>query len=286
MLEKMTSSSTQPPPLQEEGATAVGSSTRTIETRLQSIEILLDRYRQNQFHEQEQQNGCTPIADSGYYVHPTLSYVPDQYGGICGRTKQPVKKNEILLVIPQQERLSLPTVGPTLQPKSLYTHHLHQILKECKLRLSNDYPFVDTNNIITALLIMYCWKKNNSNDDELYSSNGNKSNGKHNKMTNLQLYMESWPSNEDLLSSYFSKDVRQNMLQGTGSEYYLQERTKAQDVIVDIILNVLKSKKDTTEEGSLANRFCADSSHEGFSKVFATAWKIVDSRCHTGLEGT
>ena len=287
----MTSSATETPSVQEEGAVMSSTNTRTTATRLEAIGILLNRYRQNQLNEQ-QQKGTTPASVSGYYVHPALSYVPDQYGGICGRVTTSIKKNEILLVIPQQERISFATIGPTLQPKSLYTHHLLQILRECKQKIESDFPLiVDSNNIITALLIMYCWKRQS---DDFVESSSSSSNGSIKSKTNLELYMESWPSNEDLLTSYFTKEDRANMLQGTCSEYYLKERARAQDIIVDIILNVLNSYtkqhniKNNGKGGpssSLASKFCNDTSHDGFAKVFALAWKIVDSRCHTGLEG-
>ena len=259
------------------------STLSTTAKRLEAIELLLDRYRKNQ---QQEGKGGEEVA--GYYVHPALSYVPDKYGGICGRVTQSIKRNEILFVIPQQERLSFATVGPTLQPKSLYEHYLLKILKECKGRLGNDYPYVDTNNIIGALLIMYCWENENNSTD---IGTGQSSSPSKSNKSNLKLYMESWPSRADLLSTYISKEDRKNMLRGTCSEYYLQQRTKAQDIIVAVILEVLSDpERDKSESSSspssLVSRFCDDTSHEGFSNAFSLAWKIVDSRCHTGLEGT
>jgi hypothetical protein len=252
------------------------------ESRLSAIQQLLDRYRQ----EQTKGESGSVSGSGGYYVHPALHYETDEWGGVAAQVSHPVTSGTILLVIPEVERLSFRRIGPMLEPQSLYTHYLPAIKKECETS-SSLKESLHCDNIVAALLIMYLWKNGTTTttSSSIRSSSGTTTTT---TTTNLDLFLQTWPSSDELQHLYLQPKDRQPWLQGTYAEYYMQQRTTADGMILDAIFKVFRNKKDDgdSQVSFLLSRFSDDITRAGFAKVFSLAWKIVDSRCHDGLPGT
>jgi hypothetical protein len=271
------------------------------ESRLNAIQQLLDRYRQEQIKNSSSGIGSGIGSGGGYYVHPALHYETDEWGGVAAQVSQPVTSGTILLVIPEMERLSFRTIGPLLEPQSLFTYYLPAIKKECEASSSlKESLHCD----VVALLIMYLWKNNGTTTTTTTTTASTRSESETGKngattttttTTNLDLFLQTWPSSEELKHLYLQPKDRQPWLQGTYAEYYLQQRTKADGMILDAIFKVFRGTKknsnddddddddDDSQLSYLLSRFSDDITRAGFAKVFSLAWKIVDSRSHDGL---